>query len=346
MELKNFSLAIGYWRGIAALSILILHFFPTNSSISWLWVATDTFFILSGYQFMKRNGLKPRFTFNYKVKLIVGRILALLPLLACSIVFRASLIIIELLKENFTGHIGLKSVHLLTQFSYLAASFFCVQFLHPISIQIFVPLWFITVYFWIYVFSASVSVTHSLRRVISFIFLGFMLFQISLNLSSDTAGFEVERKWIFLFARGIIGFGLGMMVSLVLDFKSNIWISIIFLLCLLLISVVPLIRHIPSGYFIIETDSIFCIFLTYLLRREKKLAYLTSNIQKLGFFLNKYSYGIYLLHPLLLILIPKNFINSHYRSEALLILIASSIGLSYLLTNLSDYISRRIRSYL
>lgn len=313
MSEKKFSIFIGYWRGIAALSILTLHFFSEYSYLNSLWVATDTFFILSGYLLMQNHVSTTFVTIHYKIKFIRRKMLKLLPLVTIALFCRLILIITELIKENLTASFGLKPVNLWTQISYLVFSFLCIQFLYPTSIQIFVPLWFVTVYFWILILVVALSITHSLKRIVGFTFFGLLLFQFSINLSSDSAEFEDQRKWIYLFARGILGLGMGMIVSWVLDCQYRNHFLMIFQLILVVCLVFAKLWDAPERYFVIKTDTFFCLILSFFLLYEKIATCKPGRFEKLAFYFSKYSFGVYLFHPILLVLVPKHIMFSNYR---------------------------------
>ena len=283
-------------RGIAASFVVMFHLIGQQSQfVGAGWLSVDFFFVLSGFvlsesiQLASNNGIESKLIFVKK------RVLRLGPMLLLSLSFAFCVKIVELAHEHISGDIGDSRAFTLQTPLFFLMSIFLIQFAYPLAITVLIPLWSLSVEFYLNLLTVFLGLAKSQRRLSLGIILGICCIYFSGLRFDDSSDWTRYHTWLFGLGRALVGFNLGQIAWQIS--KSNHRInslinltSILFLVCAVALTWVHAKTYIllPSWFLFI------LITLTFSRYQNPNAGGIASRIFS---FMGQTSFAVYLLHP-------------------------------------------------
>ena len=294
---------LDFLRFIFSLLICAFHFFEGENWIDWAWVATNFFFMLSGFVLYEQvNSKSQDFAFY---NFIIKRMARIYPTLIFCLLLRLILAVLEVTKELYSGQSG-KSSAFAEYFpvDYLL-TFFLLQFIFPVTTALITPLWSLAAEYWVSLVVFLMAGFRSTFRISLGIVLGLTMILFSGYLfNNGFMDWSTGGAWCFGVGRVVLFFFVGALMRsksqyLLRASYTCYNLAIILSLALSIYSWL----HFKSGFLI--PSSVFFISLVSI---SFKIAQFRDmkRYSLIGDFLAKISFPIFALH--ILIYYPTPFI--------------------------------------
>ncbi len=288
-------------RGIAALTVALFHFrsssnsfLISNSFVQNGWVMVDFFFVLSGFV-IAYNYLEKIKTFNNLFNFQIRRFLRLYPLHLLTLLLMLALEFSQYIKEFILSDIGKEAAFTNNNFVAFINNFFLTHAFFEDKLTFNNPSWSISTEFFTYfLFGFLILIIKNIRSLILMslliiIFSGYFIFE-DLNITNRYAIF-----------RCIHSFFLGFLAFYIFNLKKihiNNWF--VYFIFIFTCCAVCFLQIIPS----ILLPSIFFLLIVSLVCSKGNIIKKILDY-KILIFLGKISYGIYMIHYLIWVIIEQ-----------------------------------------
>ncbi len=277
-------------RGIAAISIVVFHFFSANIEVlSGLFVFVDFFFVLSGFVLAKSYTSKlSRVELKQYVR---SRFLRLFPMPLCTILlvvlYQLALNIKHIFNPaNLNETIDIKPLTILL-------GILMLQNFSQSAMLLNFPLWSLSAEWFTNLIMLGVPIQRKPRLLTIVICIGIAMVMFYEFFLLEQSNFN----WVSNTGRALSGFSIGILVRKNLEMKREIkeGIRLLSLLSIVVVIVYYLVLVYVDSQYIFAAPIPFA-FLVYALAKLELFSSVKSRFRRLCSFLGKISFGVYVWH--------------------------------------------------